>query len=51
VVLSRGEVVVEEGKLLAEPGRGEFIRCGPPARLAWPRTSPDPSLSGPASAW
>jgi len=33
VVLSRGEVVVEEGKLLAEPGRGEFIRCGRPARL------------------
>ena len=32
VVLSRGEVVVEEGKLLAEPGRGEFLRCGPPAR-------------------
>ena len=33
VVMSRGEVVVEEGKLQVEPGRGEFLRCGPPARL------------------
>jgi len=31
VVLSRGDVVVEEGKLLAEPGRGHFLRCAPPA--------------------
>jgi dihydropyrimidinase len=33
MVMSRGEVVVEEGKLQVEPGRGEFLRCGPPARL------------------
>ena len=33
VVMSRGEVVVEEGKLQVEPGRGEFLRCGPPGRL------------------
>lgn len=32
VVMSRGEVVVEEGKLQVEPGRGEFLRCGPPGR-------------------
>jgi dihydropyrimidinase len=31
VVLSRGEVVVEEGKLLAEPGQGRFLRCDRPA--------------------
>ena len=31
VTLSRGEVVVEEGKLQAEPGRGQFLPCGPPA--------------------
>ena len=30
VVLSRGEVVVEEGKLLATPGRGQFLRCDRP---------------------
>jgi dihydropyrimidinase len=30
VVFSRGEVVVEEGKLLAEPGRGQFLRCDRP---------------------
>ena len=33
LVMSRGEVVVEEGKLQVEPGRGEFLRCAPPARL------------------
>jgi len=33
VVMSRGQVGVEEGKLQVEPGRGEFLRCGPPARL------------------
>jgi dihydropyrimidinase len=27
VVLSRGETVVDEGKLLAQPGRGRFLRC------------------------
>jgi len=30
VVISRGEVVVEEGKLLAQPGRGQFLRCDRP---------------------
>jgi dihydropyrimidinase len=30
-VLSRGEVVVDEGKLLAEPGRGQFLPCARPA--------------------
>ncbi|HYB41667.1 MAG TPA: dihydropyrimidinase [Candidatus Methylomirabilis sp.] len=30
LVMSRGEVVVEEGKLLAEPGQGQFLRCGRP---------------------
>jgi dihydropyrimidinase len=33
VVMSRGEIVVEEGKLLAEPGRGQFLRCDRPAML------------------
>jgi dihydropyrimidinase len=36
VVLSRGEVVVEEGKLLAEPGQGQFLKCDLSA-LARPR--------------
>jgi dihydropyrimidinase len=36
VVLSRGEVVVEDGKLLAEPGQGRFLKCDRPA-LARPR--------------
>jgi dihydropyrimidinase len=36
VVLSRGEVVVEEGKLQVDPGRGQFLRCDPPV-LARPR--------------
>src|SRR5438094_6132356 len=27
-VLSRGDVVVEEGKYLAKPGRGEFLKRG-----------------------
>jgi dihydropyrimidinase len=38
-VLSRGEVVVDEGKLLAEPGQGQFLRCERPA-LARPRPGP-----------
>jgi dihydropyrimidinase len=33
LVFSRGEVVVEEGKLLAAPGRGRFLRCGRPSPL------------------
>jgi dihydropyrimidinase len=36
VVLSRGEIVVDEGKLLAEPGQGQFLRCARP-ELARPR--------------
>ena len=35
-VFSRGEIVVEEGKLVAEPGQGQFLRCGLPA-LARPK--------------
>ena len=31
VVFSRGEIVVEDGKLLAEPGQGQFLRCDRPA--------------------
>jgi dihydropyrimidinase len=31
IVLSRGEVVIEEGKLLAAPGQGRFLRCARPA--------------------
>src|SRR5213075_2762126 len=27
-VLSRGEVVIEEGKYVSKPGRGEFLRRG-----------------------
>ena len=30
LVLSRGEVVVDEGKLTAEPGQGHFLKCGRP---------------------
>ena len=33
VVISRGEVVVEEGKLLAQPGRGQFLRCDRPRHV------------------
>ncbi len=32
-LFSRGEVVVEEGKLLAEPGQGQVLRCGRPHPL------------------
>jgi dihydropyrimidinase len=31
IVLSRGEIVVEDGKLLAVPGRGQFLPCDAPA--------------------
>ena len=31
VVFSRGEIVVEEGKLLAQPGQGQFLPCARPA--------------------
>jgi dihydropyrimidinase len=31
LTLSRGEVVWEEGKFRGRPGRGEFLKCGPPA--------------------
>ncbi|MGZ7080827.1 MAG: dihydropyrimidinase, partial [Thermoanaerobaculia bacterium] len=27
-VLSRGDVVIEEGKYMAKPGRGEFLKRG-----------------------
>ena len=27
-VLSRGDVVIEEGKYVAKPGRGEFLKRG-----------------------
>ena len=30
LVLSRGEIVVDEGKLVAEPGQGQFLRCERP---------------------
>jgi dihydropyrimidinase len=30
VVFSRGEIVVEEGKLLAQPGQGQFLPCARP---------------------
>ena len=30
LVLARGEVVVDEGKLVAEPGQGQFLRCARP---------------------
>ena len=33
VTLSRGEIVVDEGKLLATPGRGRFLRCDRPNPL------------------
>jgi dihydropyrimidinase len=29
-VLSRGEVVIEDQKLLVQAGRGEFLPCGKP---------------------
>jgi dihydropyrimidinase len=31
IVLSRGEIVVEDGTLLAVPGRGQFLPCDAPA--------------------
>ncbi len=31
-VISRGEVVVDNGKMIARKGRGEFLRCGPRER-------------------
>ena len=41
VVLSRGEIVVEEGKLLAQPGQGRFLRCDRPAPA---RVVPPPAV-------
>ena len=35
-VFSRGEIVVDEDKLLAQPGQGQFVKCGLPS-LAKPR--------------
>jgi len=28
-VLSRGDVVIEEGQYVAKPGRGQFLKRGP----------------------
>ena len=30
LVMSRGEIVAEEGRCVVEPGRGEFLQCDPP---------------------
>lgn len=43
-VISRGEVVCDGGRLLAQPGRGRFLRCGLP-RPAMPK-SVRPALDG-----
>ena len=32
ITISRGEVVWRDGAMLAEPGRGEFLRCDAPAK-------------------
>jgi dihydropyrimidinase len=32
VTISRGEVVVSDGELVAEPGRGQFVRREQPGR-------------------
>ena len=42
-VLSRGERVVEAGRLVAEPGRGRFVRRSPPDFTGHPGT-PAPEL-------
>ena len=44
LVMSRGEVIVEEGKLLAEPGQGQFLRCARPAPA-----KPRPARIGPGT--
>ena len=46
VVFSRGEIVVEEGKLLAQPGQGQFLRCDRP-----PSTRTDPIVISRSSRW
>jgi dihydropyrimidinase len=45
IVLSRGEAVMRDGKPLGAPGRGQYLRCDPPAAAA-PRGRPvvDPAL-------
>jgi dihydropyrimidinase len=40
-VLVRGRVVVDDGKLLAAPGSGEFVPCDTPAPLAGTRPTRD----------
>ncbi|PYM88600.1 MAG: dihydropyrimidinase [Candidatus Rokuibacteriota bacterium] len=37
LVLSRGEVVVDEGKLTAEPGQGHFLKCERPVPAKPPK--------------
>ena len=43
-VLSRGERVVEGGRLVAEPGRGRFVARRPPDFTGIPGTPPPPEL-------
>ena len=40
-VVSRGEIVVDGGEMVADKGRGEFLRCDLPAP-ARPRAGPSP---------
>jgi dihydropyrimidinase len=42
-VLSRGRVVVQDGRLHAEPGTGQFVPCAP-SEWARPRGVPVPEL-------
>ncbi len=44
-VISRGEIVVDNGKMLADKGRGEFLRCDLPAP-ARPRIRADAIMTG-----
>ena len=44
-VISRGEVVVDNGEMIAEKGRGEFLRCDLPAP-ARPRIGTDAIMTG-----
>jgi dihydropyrimidinase len=41
-VISRGEIVVSDGTLRAEQGRGRFLKCDPPTP-ARPRGGAGPS--------
>ncbi len=44
-VISRGELVVDEGEMIAEKGRGEFLRCDLPAP-ARPRARAEGTMTG-----